>query len=39
MKIKIEREKERPSRKPGTWLLEKEEQAYTYIPGQYKYMG
>jgi hypothetical protein len=38
-KIKIEREKERPSRKAGTWLLEKEEHAYRYISRQYKHMG
>ena len=38
-KIKMEGEKERPSRKPRTWPLEKEELAYRYIPGQYKHMG
>jgi hypothetical protein len=29
--IKIEGEKERPSRKPGTWPQEKEEPSYRYI--------
>ena len=37
--IKIEGEKERTSRKSGTWPPEKEEPAHTYIPGQYKHMG
>ena len=37
--IKIEGEKERPTRKLGTWPSEKEEHAYKYIPGQYKHLG
>ena len=37
--IKIEGEKERPSRMSGTWPPEKEESPYSYILGQYKYMG
>ena len=37
--IKTEEEKERHSRMSGTWPPEKEEPAYSYIPGQYKYMG
>ena len=37
--IKTEGEKERPSRMSGTWPPEKDELAYSYIPGQYKYMG
>ncbi|RCV22542.1 hypothetical protein SETIT_4G228900v2 [Setaria italica] len=37
--IKIEGERDRPSRKPGNWPPEKEEPTYTYIPGQYKHMG
>uniref|UniRef100_K3XQV4 Uncharacterized protein n=1 Tax=Setaria italica TaxID=4555 RepID=K3XQV4_SETIT len=37
--IKIEGERDRPSRKPGNWPPEKEEATYTYIPGQYKHMG
>uniref|UniRef100_K3ZF30 Uncharacterized protein n=1 Tax=Setaria italica TaxID=4555 RepID=K3ZF30_SETIT len=37
--IKIEGERDRPSRKPGNWPPEKEEPTYNYIPGQYKHMG
>ena len=37
--IKIEGEKETPTRKPGTQPPEKEEPAYRYIPRQYKHMG
>ena len=39
LEIKIEGEKERPPRKPGTWPPEKEEPSYRYIPRQYKHMG
>jgi len=38
-KIKTKEEKERHSRMSGTWPPEKEEPAYSYIHGQYKYMG
>ena len=39
LEIKIEGEKDRPTRKPRTWPPEKEEHAYRYIPGQYNHMG
>jgi hypothetical protein len=37
--IKVEGERERPTRNPGTWPPEKEESTYSYIPGQYTHMG
>jgi hypothetical protein len=36
--IKVEEERERPSRNPGKWPPEKEESTYSYIPGQYTHM-
>jgi hypothetical protein len=33
------KEKERPTRNLGTWPPKKEESTYSYIPGQYTYIG
>jgi hypothetical protein len=37
--VKIEGERERPSRVAGHWPPEKEDYTYNYIQGQYAYMG
>jgi hypothetical protein len=37
--VKIEGERERPSRVAGNWPPEKEDYTYNYIQGQYAYMG
>jgi hypothetical protein len=37
--VRSEGERERPTRRAGTWPPEKDEYQPTYIPGQYKYMG